>query len=74
MYDLARAEAESLKRSAIMPANLSLSEEPDLFSNPTTRIDNRDTIRRGNTFLFQTFSSYTESLFYLQGNLIISIK
>ncbi|KAL8510046.1 hypothetical protein ACS0TY_017031 [Phlomoides rotata] len=47
MYDLARTEAESLKRSAIMPANISLPEEPDLFSNPTNRIDNRDTIRRG---------------------------
>lgn len=74
MYDLARTEAESLKRSAIMPSNLSLSEEPDLFSNPTNRIDNRDTIRRGNPLLFQTFSRYNETYIYIKKKRIISMQ
>ncbi|KAK4387156.1 E3 ubiquitin-protein ligase CCNB1IP1 [Sesamum angolense] len=43
MYDLARTEIESLKRSAIQPANDFFSrQEPDLFSNPAPR----DTIRK----------------------------
>ncbi|KAK6132534.1 hypothetical protein DH2020_033743 [Rehmannia glutinosa] len=47
MYDLARTEMESLKRSAIQPANHCFSrQDPDLFSNPPTRMDNRDSIRK----------------------------
>ncbi|KAK6134445.1 hypothetical protein DH2020_031810 [Rehmannia glutinosa] len=47
MYDQARNEIESLKRSAIQPANHFFSrQEPDLFSNPATRMDNRDSIRK----------------------------
>ncbi|KAH6775532.1 RING/U-box superfamily protein [Perilla frutescens var. hirtella] len=47
MYDLARTEVESLKRSAVQPVNHSFSiREPDLFSNPETRMDNRDSIRK----------------------------
>ncbi|KAI3466022.1 hypothetical protein Pfo_022685 [Paulownia fortunei] len=48
MYDLARTEIESFKRSAIQPANHSFSrQDPDFFSNPSTRMDNRDSIRKG---------------------------
>ncbi|XP_020554400.1 E3 ubiquitin-protein ligase CCNB1IP1 homolog [Sesamum indicum] len=47
MYDLARSEIESLKRSASQPANHFFSrQEPDLFSNPAPRMDNRDSIRK----------------------------
>ncbi|KAL0306618.1 UNVERIFIED_CONTAM: E3 ubiquitin-protein ligase CCNB1IP1 [Sesamum radiatum] len=47
IYDQARNEIESLKRSAIHPANNFFSRpEPDLFSDPATRMDNRDTIRK----------------------------
>ncbi|KAL7087478.1 hypothetical protein ACP275_13G070200 [Erythranthe tilingii] len=48
MYDQARNEIESLKRSAIQPANHFFSrQEPDFFSDPaTTRLDNRDSIRK----------------------------
>ncbi|PIM99061.1 hypothetical protein CDL12_28450 [Handroanthus impetiginosus] len=47
MYDQARNEIESLKRSAIQPANHFFQRpEPDLFSNPAPRMDNRDTIRK----------------------------
>ncbi|KAL3651114.1 E3 ubiquitin-protein ligase CCNB1IP1 [Castilleja foliolosa] len=48
MYDQARNEIESLKRSAIQPANHFFSRpEPDLFSNPAaSRLDNRDSIRK----------------------------
>ncbi|KAL3821276.1 hypothetical protein ACJIZ3_007181 [Penstemon smallii] len=46
MYDEARNEIETLKRSAIQPANHFFSRpEPDLFSNPI-RLDNRDPIRQ----------------------------
>ncbi|KAK6132585.1 hypothetical protein DH2020_033687 [Rehmannia glutinosa] len=47
MYDIARTEMESLKRSAIQPANHCFSrQDPDLFSNPSARMDNRDSIRK----------------------------
>ncbi|KAL7103764.1 hypothetical protein ACP275_08G200100 [Erythranthe tilingii] len=47
MYDLARTEIDSLKRSAIQPVNHSFSrQDPDLFSNPSNRMDNRDSIRK----------------------------
>ncbi|XP_057474413.1 E3 ubiquitin-protein ligase CCNB1IP1 homolog isoform X1 [Actinidia eriantha] len=46
MYDQLRSEYESMKRSAIQPANNFYSRaEPDLFSNPTNMMDNRDPIR-----------------------------
>ncbi|KAH6780846.1 RING/U-box superfamily protein [Perilla frutescens var. hirtella] len=46
MYDEARNEIESLKRSAIQPANNFFSRtEPDLFSDPARRLDNRGSIR-----------------------------
>ncbi|KAL6506875.1 E3 ubiquitin-protein ligase CCNB1IP1 [Orobanche hederae] len=47
MYDQARNEIESLKRTAIQPANHFFSRpEPDLFSNPASRLDNRGSIRK----------------------------
>ncbi|KAL0353866.1 UNVERIFIED_CONTAM: E3 ubiquitin-protein ligase CCNB1IP1 [Sesamum angustifolium] len=47
IYDQARNEIESLKRSAIHPANNFFSRpEPDLFSDPATRMDNKDPIRK----------------------------
>lgn len=56
MYDLVRTEVESLKRSAVQPVNHSFSiHEPDLFSNPETRMDNRDSIRKGNMLCSKYF-------------------
>ncbi|KAG5546031.1 hypothetical protein RHGRI_018264 [Rhododendron griersonianum] len=47
MYDQLRSEYESMKRSAIQPANNFYSRaEPDLFSNPPNMMDNRDPIRK----------------------------
>lgn len=48
MYDQLRSEFDSVKRSAIQPANNFYSRsEPDLFSNPTNLMDNQDTLRKG---------------------------
>ncbi|XP_073279846.1 E3 ubiquitin-protein ligase CCNB1IP1 homolog isoform X2 [Primulina huaijiensis] len=48
MYDQARSEIESIKRSAIQPANHYFSRPgPDLFSNQAARMDNRDPIMKG---------------------------
>ncbi|XWS16842.1 hypothetical protein CRYUN_Cryun33cG0015000 [Craigia yunnanensis] len=48
MYDQLRSEYESMKRSAIQPANnFYARNEPDLFSNPAVNMtDSRDPIRR----------------------------
>ncbi|KAE8683738.1 E3 ubiquitin-protein ligase CCNB1IP1-like protein [Hibiscus syriacus] len=48
MYDQLRSEYQSVKRSAIQPANNFFARnEPDLFSNPTANMmDNRDPIRK----------------------------
>ncbi|GMH05572.1 hypothetical protein Nepgr_007412 [Nepenthes gracilis] len=47
MYDQLRSEYESIKRSAIEPAsNFYSRAEPDLFSNPSNMMDNRDSIRK----------------------------
>ncbi|XWS27396.1 hypothetical protein CRYUN_Cryun26dG0111600 [Craigia yunnanensis] len=48
MYDQLRSENESMKRSAIQPANnFYARNEPDLFSNPAANMmDSRDPIRR----------------------------
>ncbi|KAK3198535.1 hypothetical protein Dsin_021950 [Dipteronia sinensis] len=48
MYDQLRSEYESMKRSALQPANnFYPRNEPDLFSNPTVNVmDNRDPIRK----------------------------
>ncbi|XP_059662780.1 E3 ubiquitin-protein ligase CCNB1IP1 homolog isoform X2 [Cornus florida] len=47
MYDQLRGEFESMKRSAIQPANNFFSRpEPDLFSSPANMMDNRDPIRK----------------------------
>ncbi|OMO92573.1 putative DNA binding protein [Corchorus olitorius] len=48
MYDQLRSEYESMKRSAIQPANNFFARnEPDLFSNPAANMmDNRDSIRK----------------------------
>ncbi|XP_073279847.1 E3 ubiquitin-protein ligase CCNB1IP1 homolog isoform X3 [Primulina huaijiensis] len=47
MYDQARSEIESIKRSAIQPANHYFSRPgPDLFSNQAARMDNRDPIMK----------------------------
>lgn len=67
MYDLARSEVESLKRSAIQPVNHSFSmQEPDLFSNPEPRMDNKDSIRKGNMLC----SIYFYSEAYIFGQLL----
>nr|XP_024935278.2 E3 ubiquitin-protein ligase CCNB1IP1 homolog isoform X4 [Ziziphus jujuba var. spinosa] len=48
MYDQLRSEYESVKRSAIQPANNFYSRnEPDLFSNPSNMMDNRESVRKG---------------------------
>nr|GMC48682.1 E3 ubiquitin-protein ligase CCNB1IP1 homolog isoform X3 [Ipomoea batatas] len=48
MYDQLRSEYESVKRSAIQPANNFYSRaEPDLFSNTASMMDNRDSLRKG---------------------------
>ncbi|XP_021736202.1 E3 ubiquitin-protein ligase CCNB1IP1 homolog isoform X3 [Chenopodium quinoa] len=48
MYDQLRSEFDSVKRSAIQPANNFYSRpEPDLFSNPSNLMDNQDTLRKG---------------------------
>uniref|UniRef100_A0A5B6YU43 RING-type domain-containing protein n=2 Tax=Davidia involucrata TaxID=16924 RepID=A0A5B6YU43_DAVIN len=47
MYDQLRSEYDSMKRSAIQPANNFYSRaEQDLFSNPAHMMDNRDPIRK----------------------------
>ncbi|CAH9143224.1 unnamed protein product [Cuscuta epithymum] len=47
MYDQLRNEYESVKRSAIQPANNFFSRtEPDLFSNTASMMDNRDPLRK----------------------------
>ncbi|XP_015899260.3 E3 ubiquitin-protein ligase CCNB1IP1 homolog isoform X1 [Ziziphus jujuba] len=47
MYDQLRSEYESVKRSAIQPANNFYSRnEPDLFSNPSNMMDNRESVRK----------------------------
>ncbi|XP_021773892.1 E3 ubiquitin-protein ligase CCNB1IP1 homolog isoform X2 [Chenopodium quinoa] len=47
MYDQLRSEFDSVKRSAIQPANNFYSRpEPDLFSNPSNLMDNQDTLRK----------------------------
>ncbi|XVF18489.1 hypothetical protein REPUB_Repub11eG0026100 [Reevesia pubescens] len=53
MYDQLRSEYESMKRSAIQPANNFYSRnEPDLFSNPAaSMMDSRDPIRKDNLFV-----------------------
>lgn len=52
MYDQLRSEYESAKRSAIQPANNFYSRnEPDLFSNPSNMMDNRESARKGNPSL-----------------------
>lgn len=54
MYDQVRNEIESLKRSAIQPANNFFSRtEPDLFADPTRRLDSRDPIRTGSHFQYK---------------------
>ncbi|XP_057539942.1 E3 ubiquitin-protein ligase CCNB1IP1 homolog isoform X1 [Amaranthus tricolor] len=48
MYDQLRSEYDSVKRSAIQPANHLYSRtEPDLFSNPNNLMDNHNTLRKG---------------------------
>nr|XP_043622886.1 E3 ubiquitin-protein ligase CCNB1IP1 homolog isoform X2 [Erigeron canadensis] len=48
MYDQLRSEYESIKRSAIQPANNFFSRtEPDLFASPANMMDNRDAMRKG---------------------------
>ncbi|KAI4333467.1 hypothetical protein L6164_018277 [Bauhinia variegata] len=48
MYDQLRSEYESVKRSAIQPANnFYPRNEPDLFSNPPNMMDDRDSGRKG---------------------------
>ncbi|XP_071725944.1 E3 ubiquitin-protein ligase CCNB1IP1 homolog isoform X3 [Rutidosis leptorrhynchoides] len=48
MYDQLRSEYESVKRSAIQPANNFFSRtDPDLFASPANVMDNRDPMRKG---------------------------
>jgi E3 ubiquitin-protein ligase CCNP1IP1 len=55
MYDQLRNEYDSMKRSAIEPANNFFSRnEPDLFSNhAATMMDNRNPIWKGKDFHFK---------------------
>jgi E3 ubiquitin-protein ligase CCNP1IP1 len=55
MYDQLRNEYDSMKRSAIQPANNFFSRnEPDLFSNhAATMMDNRNPIWKGKGFHFK---------------------
>ncbi|XP_071725942.1 E3 ubiquitin-protein ligase CCNB1IP1 homolog isoform X1 [Rutidosis leptorrhynchoides] len=47
MYDQLRSEYESVKRSAIQPANNFFSRtDPDLFASPANVMDNRDPMRK----------------------------
>ncbi|XP_024019492.1 E3 ubiquitin-protein ligase CCNB1IP1 homolog isoform X1 [Morus notabilis] len=47
MYDQVRSEYEAMKRSAIQPAsNFYSRNEPDLYSNPATVVNNREAIRK----------------------------
>ncbi|KAJ9560638.1 hypothetical protein OSB04_005798 [Centaurea solstitialis] len=47
MYDQLRSEYESIKRSAIQPANNFFSRaEPDLFASPANMMDSRDSMRK----------------------------
>lgn len=58
MYDQLRSEYESMKRSAIQPANNFYSRaEPDLFSNPPNMMDNREPIRKGKITLLTVLES-----------------
>lgn len=53
MYDQLRSEYDSVKRSAIQPANNFYSRtEPDMFSNTASMMDNRDSLRKGNSVPF----------------------
>ncbi|XP_022013121.1 E3 ubiquitin-protein ligase CCNB1IP1 homolog isoform X4 [Helianthus annuus] len=48
MYDQLRSEYESVKRSAIQPANNFFSRtDHDLFASPANMMDNRDPMRKG---------------------------
>lgn len=47
MYDQLRSEYESMKRTAIQPANNFYSRaEPDLFESPANMMNNRDSLRK----------------------------
>jgi E3 ubiquitin-protein ligase CCNP1IP1 len=53
MYDQLRSEYESVKRTAIQPANnfYPRHQEPDFFSNPAVNMmENRETIRKDRSF------------------------
>ncbi|KAM6584997.1 hypothetical protein CsatB_011999 [Cannabis sativa] len=55
LYDQLRSEYESMKRSAIQPANNFYSRnEPDLFSNPTNIGSNREGPRRDRRVMPET--------------------
>ncbi|XP_017246366.1 E3 ubiquitin-protein ligase CCNB1IP1 homolog isoform X3 [Daucus carota subsp. sativus] len=48
MYDQLRCEYESVKRTAIQPANNFYSgTEPDMFASPANMMHNRDPLRKG---------------------------
>lgn len=71
MYDQLRGEYESVKRAAIQPAaNFYSRNEPDLFANPANMMDNRDPIRKGNSFFFliQFFIVTRKEIFLLLMN------
>lgn len=52
MYDQLRNEYDSVKRTAIQPSNFFSRAEPDLFANPANITDNRDNMRKGNSFFY----------------------
>ena len=53
MYDQLRSEYESIKCSAIQPANNLFSRaQPDPFASPANMMDNRDSMKKGNPILF----------------------
>lgn len=53
MYDQLRSELESVKRSAIQPANNFFSRnDHGLFDSPANMMNDRDPMRKGNLILF----------------------
>lgn len=59
MYDQLKSEYESMKRSAIQPADSFYTRvEPDLFSSPATMVRSRDATRKGSSVLFKAWAGH----------------
>jgi hypothetical protein len=63
MYDKLRTEYDSLKRSAIQPANnLFPRAQQDLFSGMPNMMDNSNTLRQGNNSVARSVFIYCLAL------------